>query len=360
MKTFIFCSSVIAILATQAFGFGYYDSTTKGSIVPGLTPSTAALGSVRALGVTEAASIFYNPAQTAFLPSGIQLSGSSIQWTERVIQSDIEKTVRTLMTNDNGTAAAVYPVGPIVIGAGIAKIGEFGYEGSHTVYNYPDSPELGVAVLYANGSQWETLASISTVISGKLSAGFSGGVRMVNADYHYEFNSHQLLIPDSSAYWSVEDQTFSWHAGLAVGGELFKSGVSYSSETDYMDDIIAFGVSALAPHLKNTTVGFEIQIASPLDHNRFMGNLFFQMPLTGKMNALTSVSFDDNRVANRAGLGFGLGFDFRLNRFVVGGGLLSRFKARKNTAFPNEQSDRVDDSSTMFSLGISCLLGNYN
>ncbi len=360
MKNLTVYIASITILVTQAFGFGYYDSITKGTIIPGLSPTTTAMGSVRALGVTEAASIFYNPAQTASLPADIQLSGSSIQWAERVIQTDIEKTVRTFMTNDNGAVAVIYPAGPVVIGAGIAKIGEFGYEGSHTVYDNPDDPELGVAVLWAEGSQWETLGSVSAVISGPLSAGISGGVRMVNADYHHEFNSHQILIPDSSAIWSVESNEFAWHAGLALSGEMFKSGVSYSSETDYMDDIIAFGASALAPHLKNTTVGFEAQIASPLDHNRFMGNLFFKMPLTGNMNAFTSVSFDDHRVANRAGLGFGLGFDFRLNRFTVGGGLLSRFKARKNTAFPNEQSDRVDDSATVLTLGISCLLGNNN
>lgn len=358
MKTFIITSAVIAILVSQAFGFGYYDSITKGTIVPGLTPSSTALGSLRALGITEAASIFLNPAQTAALSADIQLAGSTIQWSERVIQSDVEKTVRTLMTIDNGTAAVVYPAGPVVIGAGIAKIGEFGYEGSHTVYDDPENPELGVAVLYADGSQWETLIGVSTMIKGSLSAGISGGFRTVNADYRYEFNSHRFLIPDSSALWSVEDQEFSWHAGLAMGGEIFKSGVSYSSETDYMDDIIAFGASAVAPHLNNTLVGFEAQISSPLDHNRFMGNMFFQMPLTETLNALTSVSFDDNRVANRAGLGFGLGFDLRINRFTVGGGLLSRFKSRKNTAFPNEQSDRVDDSSTSFSIGVSCLLGD--
>lgn len=358
MKNTAIYFAIIAIMVTQAFGFGYYDSITMGTIVPGLTPSTTALGSVRALGVSEAAGIFYNPAQTASLSTDIQLAGSSIQWTERVIQTDIEKTTRTYMTNDNGTAVLVYAAGSFVIGAGIAKIGEFGYEGSHTVYDDPDDPELGVAVLYADGSQWETLAGVSTVICGQLSAGISGGVRTVRADYHYEFNSHQFLVPDSSSFWSAEDQAFAWHAGLAVDGEIFKSGLSYSSETDYMDDIIAIGASAFAAHLRNTTVGFEAQVASPFDNNRFMGNLFCQTPLTERMNALTSVSFDDNRVANRAGLGFGLGCDFRINRFTFGAGLLSRFKARKNSAFPNEQSDRVDDSSTMFSLGISCPLTN--
>ena len=76
-----------------------------------------------------------------------------------------------------------------------------------------------------------------------------------------------------------------------------------------------------------TTVGFEAEISSPFDQNQFLGNLFIKMPLTEAVNILTSVSFDDNRVANRAGLGFGLGLNFQLDRFTVGGGLLNRFRA---------------------------------
>lgn len=147
MKIFAIYSAIITILVTQAFGFGYYDSITEGTSIPGLAPSTTAPGSVRSLAVMEAASIFYNPAQTASLSLDIQLSGSSIQWTERVIQTDIEKSVRTLMTNDNGTAAVVYPVGPVVIGAGVAKIGEFGCTGSHAVFDDPGNSELGITYL---------------------------------------------------------------------------------------------------------------------------------------------------------------------------------------------------------------------
>ncbi len=356
MKTFVLFM-LSTILVSNAFAFGYYDAITKGTMVPGLSPSTVALGSLRAVGINEPASIFTNPAQTSLLESEVQLAWSSIQWAERVIQSDLEKTVRTYMTNDNGTVAMVFPAGRVVLGAGIAKVGEYGYQGSHTIYDDPEDPELGVAVLDATGSQWESVASISAVITGPLSVGFSGGARIVKADYDYEFSSSQFLIPDSSAIWSVDETEFAWHGGLALNGDMFKSGVSYSSETDYMDDIIAFGASALAPHLRNTTVGFEAEIVSPFDHNRFLGNLFVLMPLTEDLNILTSVSFDDNRVANRAGLGFGLGFDMRVSSFTLGGGLLSRFKSRKNTAFPSESSDRVDDSSTLFTLGVSCPLG---
>lgn len=80
------------------------------------------------------------------------------------------------------------------------------------------------------------------------------------------------------------------------------------------------------------------------------------MPLAKSLEALVSVSFDDNRVANRAG--FGIGYSGQIGRFRVGGGILNRFRARENTNFPGEFANRVDDSYTILNLGISYLISN--
>jgi hypothetical protein len=351
MKHILILSVIICMLHAHAYGFGYYDSVTKGSILPGISPQTTALGSLRAVGISEPAGIFMNPAQTALIPFSIQVTGSSASWTERVIESDVENVTRTLMSNNNGMAAIVYPAGRITIGAGVAKIVEFGYEGMHEVEN-------GIVVLTAEGCQTEFMGSVSGVVYGPLSAGFSGGARVVDADYDYYFNSQHFLVPDSAALWSVSGTEFAWHSGLTLTGDLFKSGVSYSSKTEYMEDIIALGVSAYAAHLNKTTVGFEAELLSPFNQNHFLGKLFVRMPLTKKLDLLTSASFDDNRDANRAGFGFGLGFNGQVGRFIVGAGVLNRFTCRKNTAFPDEQSDRVDDSCTLFNVGVSYLPGS--
>ncbi|MCD4707138.1 MAG: hypothetical protein K8S62_05310 [Candidatus Sabulitectum sp.] len=344
---------ILALSGTQAFGFGYHDAITNGTVLGGFSPYTIALGTVRAVGASEPASIFTNPAQIAMHQFTVQLSGSSISWAERVIESDIDKTVRTLMTNSNGLAAVVYPAGGITIGAGVVKVAEFGYEGMHIIFDDPGAPEVGLALLESSGSQVEAMGSVSTVISGPLSAGFSGGVRRAAAEYQYNYASFLFSVPDSSNAWSKEKSEFAWHAGLALNGDLFKSGISYSSETEYMENILAFGGSAYAEHLKKTTVGFEAEITSPFDQNLFLGKLFLSMPLTKSLEALISVSFDDNRVANRAGFGFGMGFSGRVGRFILGGGVLNRFRARMDTAFPDEASDRVDDSYTIINLGVS-------
>lgn len=358
MKTFIRFTFVLVLLSTHAFGFGYSDAMTDGTVLGGFSPYTVALGTVRAVGVSEPASMFTNPAQIAAYPLSIQLSGSFISWAERLIDSDIDKTTRTLMTYDNGLAAVVYPVGGVTVGAGIAKVAEFGYDGMSLIYDDPDDPEIGVAILHSNGSQMEAMGNVSMVISGALSAGFSGGVRRTSVEYQYNFNSYHFLIPDSSSTWFKDNSEFAWHAGLALDGDLFKSGISYSSETMYMEDIIALGGSAYAEHLKKATIGFEAELTSPLDKNRFLGKLFMSMPLTKSMEALISVSFDDNRVANRAGFGFGMGFSGHVGQFTIGGGILNRFRARKDTAFPEETSDRVDDSYTVINLGVSYTIGD--
>ena len=353
MRSPILLIALLFILNSTGLSFGYYDSINEGTPIPGLSPTAVALGSPKALSPIEPACVFTNPALTAWAGGTVQAAYSAITWTERVIESDIDKTVRTLTTLDNFSGAAVWPVGPVTLGAGYAKVAEFGYEGTHTVYDDPEDPEIGVEILYADGGQHEAMGSASMVLAGVLSAGFSGGMRTASADYEYFFNSHRYSIPDSSAVWSFDESEFAWHAGLALNGDLFKSGLSYSSGTEYMEESVSIGFSAYAEHLKKITVGFEGELISPFDSNRFLGKLSIIMPLTKNLNALTSASFDDQRVANRAGFGFGLGFSGRIGRFNLGGGILNRFRARTDTAFPDEEADRVDDSATQFTIGLS-------
>lgn len=353
MRLSMLLLGALFIITSISLGFGYFDAITNGTPLPGLTPVSVALGSAKAIGIREPASLFTNPAMTTGIPTAIQLSSSMISWTERVLQSDVDQTVRTMLTFDNLTGAAVWSSGGLAIGAGYAKVAEFGYDGTHTLFLNPSDPEIGVEILEADGGQWEAMGSVAMEVTGSLSAGFSGGIRSARADYSYEFNSSSIVIPDSSSEWSVDQSDFAWHAGIALDGELFKSGVSYSSGSEYMEESISFGGSAFAEHLKKITVGFEAEVISPFDANHFLGKLSIIMPLTKNLNALTSASFDDQRVANRAGFGFGLGFSGHIGRFTLDAGVLNRFRARKDTGFPNESADRVDDSATQFSFGVN-------
>lgn len=243
MKVLIGFAAVLVILSTQASGFGYYDAVTDGTVLGGYSPYTVALGTVRALGASEPASIFTNPAQVAVHPFSVQLSGSSISWAERVIETDINKTIRTLMTNSNGMAAVVYPLGDITIGAGMVKVAEFGYDGMNLILDDQETTEIGIELLVSSGSQIETMGSVSMVIAGPLTAGFSGGVRRAEAEYQYSFNSYHFLIPDSSYTWSKSNSEFAWHAGLALDGELFQMRFLIELMTRIQLSILAYHTS---------------------------------------------------------------------------------------------------------------------
>lgn len=357
---FLNCSVLVLIIwSSPILAFGYYDTFAKGTVLGGFSPYTVACGTVRAVGAAEPACIFTNPAQISTHPFMVQLSGSSISWAERVIINDVNKTLRTLLTYDNGLAAVVYPVGGgITVGAGLAKIAEYGYDGMAFISGSSYEDTIGVTLLKSSGEQIEAMGSFSAVVSDPLSVGFSIGMRRISTEFDYQYDSFEVQIPDSSLVSSRISSELAWHAGLALNGELFKSGLSYSSETEDMEDIIAFGGSAYAEHLKKITMGFEAEITSPFDKNQFLGKLFLSMPLTKSLEALVSVSFDDNRIANRAGFGFGMGFSGHVGRFTIGGGILNRFRARRNTNFPGEYANRVDDSYTIINLGVSYLLGN--
>jgi len=157
---------VLLAAAPASYGFGYFDAVTKGTPIPGLSPVSAALGAARAIGVHEPACVFTNPAQLSGLSTTCQVSGAMISWVERVIESDLEKTTRTLNTYDNFSASFTIPVDRFNFSAGFAKVAEFGYEGSHAVFDDPDDPLVGVAVLYADGQQYEAMAGVSANITG--------------------------------------------------------------------------------------------------------------------------------------------------------------------------------------------------
>ena len=108
MKVLIGFAALLVFLSTQAFGFGYYDAVTDGTVLGGFSPYTVALGTVRAVGASEPASIFTNPAQVAVHPFSVQLSGSSISWAERVKKTTVGfeagKISRLMITNFLGNS----------------------------------------------------------------------------------------------------------------------------------------------------------------------------------------------------------------------------------------------------------------
>ncbi len=342
-------TAVLVISGTLA-GYGYYDSFTTGTPIGGVTSLATALGGLKAQPLGGPSEVFMNPAGLGLLQDfSLSVDGGALRWTETV-NGDI-------VTNRGGEAlgaaalAIAVPLEPLVLAAGIAKIADFDYAGTHNSFNSYTGDLDSVEVAYVTGSQWEYLAGISGRLSDGFSAGLSGGVRRINAEYDYYFSDRTFGGVDSTAQWTVSEGEFCWHGGLVTTSELASAGVSYTSGTDYFHPVLAFGGSVVSPHINNTRTGFEAEIGRPFDRNDFTGKLFIESPLTARFDIRASVLFNEGYRASRTSVGFGLGGGYSFDALDLSVGCLVNSRSRSGSAFPSEDAESVEDSSISLVFG---------
>lgn len=344
MRHFAGALAVIA-LSGLALGFGYHDSFSNGTPNSGITARNATLGGIRALPSYTPAGIFMNPGELGCLDGfTVSVDGGLLRWTETVY--DIFRANRGGQVIGAATGAVATRLGPLVAAAGFAKVADFDYAGTHNSFNpftgYLDSVE----VAYVTGNQWEYLAGVSTRLSDVVSAGVSGGVRTMSADYEYFFSDKTFGGGDSTAEWSRSGTEFCWHAGFVAMSDLVSAGVSYTSGTEFYSPSIAFGGSVVSPHINNTRTGFEAEIVSPLDRNDFTGKLFIESPITDRFDIRTAVLFNEGYESSRTSLGFGLGGGYRSGENLdLSVGCLLNSRSRSGSAFPGETADRIEDAT---------------
>lgn len=336
---------IVTALSGIARGFGYHDSFTNGTPISGITGRNATLGGIRALPALSPAGIFMNPGELGFIDGfAVSVDGGMLRWTETVY--DMFRANRGGQVIGAATLAAASDLGPLTAAAGVAKVADFDYSGTHNSFNpytgYLDSVE----VAFVTGSQWEYLAGVSTMLAGSVSAGVSGGVRVMSADYDYFFSDKTFGGGDSTAQWSRSGSEFCWHAGLVAASPLVSAGVSYSSGTEFYSPSLAFGGSVVSPHINNTITGFEAEIVSPFDRNDFTGKLFIESPITSRFDIRTAVLFYEGYESSRTSLGFGLGGGYRSGENLdLSVGCLLNSRSRSGNAFPGESADRIEDAT---------------
>jgi hypothetical protein len=347
---FIHIFTAVLVVSGTLFGYGYYDSFTTGTPTGGLTSRATALGGLKAQPLGGPSDIFMNPGALGLLEDvSVSIDGGALRWTETV-NGDI-------VTNRGGEAlgaaawAVAFPLESLVLAAGVAKAAEFDYAGTHNSFNTYSGHLDSVEVAYVSGSQWEYLAGISGRITEGIGAGFSGGLRTVNADYDYYFSDRTYGGVDSTAQWTVSEADFCWHGGLVTTSELASAGVSYTSGTDYFHPVLAFGGSVVSPHIGDTRTGFEAEIGRPFDKNDFTGKLFIESPLTTRFDIRAAVLFNEGYRASRTSVGFGLGGGYNLGSLDVSVGCLVNSRSRSGSAFPSEDAESVEDSSISLVFG---------
>lgn len=341
----------VVFVSGAVFGFGYNDSFTNGTPIPGMTARTASIGGLRSQPTMSPAGLFMNPAELGLL-DGLNLSIDSgmLRWTETVF--DMIGANRGGQILGAATGAFSMRTGPVVLGAGVAKVADFDYAGTHNSYN-PYSGNLdSVEVAYVSGSQWEYLSGASTRLFGGVFGGVSAGVRTIRAEYDYFLSDKTFGGTDSTAQWALSGNEFCWHAGLVTLSDLASAGISYSSGTENHYPSLAFGGSILSPHINNTRTGFEAEIIRPFFRNDFTGKLFIESPLTSRFDIRTAVTFNESYQSSRTSLGFSLGGGYRFGDDLdVSVGCLLSSRSRSGGAFPGEDAEKIDDSTISLVAG---------
>jgi len=340
-------------------GYGFHDALTYGNSINVVSIRSAAMAGIKVFGTSGASSVFLNPASLCNVNSlDITVSTSSIAWTEEIVDS-------TSVTQRSGTGlgslsgSLAYRAGTdFVLGAGIAKVSDHQYDGTHFLPDDPAHPGIDIIeILTAKGGLWEALGGASWDLNDNFTVGASAGLRFGEVSYDYMYNEEFTPDVDSTASWSWDQSEVCYHAGFTLGDDVLSAGACYTSgSSEHYYSTIAFAGKALAEHIGNTTMGFEGEIIDPLNSNYFNGKLSIETPIRYNMNLLAGVGFNEGENMNRVGLAFSVGGNYQTGRMKVDFALSTMGRSRNSTSFPAEYSDYVDDSWTHFCIGLQYLI----
>ncbi|MCD4700783.1 MAG: hypothetical protein K8S24_02900 [Candidatus Aegiribacteria sp.] len=351
--------AILFIVPAVSFGYGFHDALTYGNSINVISIRSAALVGIRVFGADGASAVFLNPASLSNVNSfSVTASTSSMAWNEEVIDST-SITQRSGTGFGSFTGAVAYRTGSdLVLGAGIAKVSDHQYDGTHFLPDDPAHPGIDtIELLKANGGLWEALGGASWSISDNLTAGVSAGLRFGEVTYEYTFDKKYTPETDSTSSWSWDLSEACYHAGFILADDELSAGMCYTSgSSDHYYSRISIAGRARAEHIGNSTMGFEGEIIDPFDNNFFNGKLSIETPIGNDMNIMAGIGFNEGENMNRVGIAFSIGGNYRTGRMRVDCALASCGRSRKSTSFPDEYSDYVDDSSAHFCIGLQYMI----
>ncbi len=350
---------ILFIVPVVCFGYGFHDALNYGNSINVISVRSASLVGIRVFGAEGASAVFLNPASLSNVNSfNMTASTSLITWSEEVVDSTviIERSGAGL---GSFTGAAAYRIGPdMVIGAGITKVSDHQYDGTHFLPDDPSHPGIDIVeMLKAKGGLCEALGGASWSFSGSITAGVSAGLRFGEVTYAYIYDEKYTPQIDSTSSWSWNLSEACYHVGFLLADDELSAGMCYTSgSSDHYYSRISIAGRARAEHIGNTTMGFEGEIVDPFDNQFFIGKLFLETPIRSNMNIFAGVGFNEGENMNRVGLAFSVGGNYSTGRVRVDCALSHSGRSRKSTSFPNEYSDYVDDSWTHFCLGLQYMI----
>lgn len=340
-------------------GYGFHDALTYGNSVDVISIRSAAMVGIRVFGSEGSTSLFMNPATLHYVNTlNLTASTSSLSWTEEVVDST-SVTQRSNRGLGSLTGAAAFRISPdIVVAAGVAKVSDFQYDGTHFLPEDPSHPGIDILeTLKSEGGLWEALGGASWNLSDNFAAGVSAGLRFGEISYDYSYDEKFTPEVDSTSQWSWELSEPCYHAGFVLGDDMISAGACYTSGSeDRYHSRLSISGRARAEHIGDTIMGFEGEIVAPFDRNYFNGKLSLETPIRNTISLMAGVGFNEGENMNRVGTAFSVGGNYTASRVRVDLAMSHISRSRKSTSFPEEYSDYVDDSWTQFCIGLQYMI----
>ena len=344
---------VLSLLSSSAFGYGYLDAFSTGSVMPGVDAVTHGFGGVSSIDV-GGMNLFGNPAELVSFNPEINTSlGTLIM--KQTVDDGLGKHTLTYAGLGASSIQLGFEAVNVDIALGIAKIRDYTYKGE---YFFVDStgPEVliaGFENLTVSGGTWESALGIGTQIVEGTNLGIAGGYRFGEVSYQYNWHHFDETIPDSSLGWNIDETGIVWRAGLSQAiGVSTTAGLVYSSKTDNCPASMAAGIRVGNLGSFSPGFGVEARIYDTEENKHWVANIF------GGMHPEHNLYFRGALVLSSRGgsdsnasLGLSIGATVDLGRTDISGAFNYGNETRNSEVLGFPEAQSIQDIVTAFSFG---------
>ncbi|OPL19896.1 MAG: hypothetical protein AVO35_00070 [Candidatus Aegiribacteria sp. MLS_C] len=341
-------------------GFGYLGVRGAGTLLPGVTARSVALGGTRSIGIDGDACVLTNPAGLSRLPvTSVTVSfGPSIG--AAMLSDSLGKHDSNWLSMSTLYAGLSFPVGgDLVMGAALGKVSDFAFKYTHYTYDFEPGQTSFLSEIRkfeTSGGMYETAGGLSYSAADWLSLGASAGMRFGSASYDSTYEDVENPDNDTLITWKRDFSSFCWHGGIEfpLGSGLL--GLSWTSEDDDYPARAAIGGMLYANDQRTGVFGAELELVDPGGRDATEVRLFGSAFLYDSFEFMGSLNFGSpnyENVETGSRLGLSLGTGIHLGDFRLDGGLSWSSLGRDSIFLVPGQPDEIKDSQAMITFGLN-------
>lgn len=356
----IILSCILVLLPSSALCFGYLNSHTSGSPLPGFSARSTGLGGVRSIGLGDGSCLLTNPAGLHRTEGTLfSLSIGPGIGTE-IIMDSLGKHNNNWITLGNLFAAMKFQLDPqLNAGIGFGKVSDFSYFGTHYTYDFQSGHEQDLSEtreLTVHGGMYESVAGLSFSASDWINLGLSSGFRFGSVSYDSSYTDIEDHENDTLITWKRDFSEFCWHCGIEIPLNSALIGLSWASEGDAYDARAALGGLLYLDDNKRNAMGGEVEVGDPGGINSIYARIFgFGFP-SSSFELRGSVNFampNYEEVESSMILGLSLGTGIYLGDVILDGGIAWYSCSRDSVFLGVGRPDDISDSQALISFGIT-------